>query len=203
MPEFRWEPDIERGEWLRPMEEEPFTSLLSTVPRGFEMYARLFHPIERDRPRATKTWTGVDEGTFFDDADDLETEPASWAQAAASFGTTMHAEALYHRLLRRYYGDTHGVIAPDGWRYGDSQEGCLDVESLAIAAQVLARHTSTPATGIAAIWEGRGHFEPSRAVSYLTGTSFTLPTLLRPFTRQKMKNETDPFREMLRTAPPL
>jgi len=201
MPEFPWEPNIERGEWLRPMEQEPLTSLLSTVPRGFEMYARLFHPIERDRPRATKTWIGVDEETFFEDgndADDLETERASWSQAAASFETTMHAEAQYARLVRSDYGETHGVIAPDGWRYGDSQEGCLDVESLALAAQVLARHTSTPATGIAAIWEGWGHFEPSRAVSYLvdakTSWSGVLPKLAGRTPKKAVKSRSGDIR---------
>ena len=32
---FEWVPDIRRGEWLRPVEAEPFGSILSVVPRGF------------------------------------------------------------------------------------------------------------------------------------------------------------------------
>lgn len=157
---FAWVPDLDRGQWLRPMEAEPWGSVLSIVPRGFEAYARLFHPVERDRPRDTKTWQGLDEATYFAGVHDikaaLETERATWAQAAASFGTTMHAQAQYTRLVRGDYGDVDGVIATDGWRYGDTTEGCLDTTSLAVASAVLARHTSTPDAGIAAIWEGWG-----------------------------------------------
>ncbi|MGP5073865.1 hypothetical protein ACTXI0_15855 [Arthrobacter rhombi] len=165
---FEWEPDLARGEWLRPMEAESFGSLLSVVPRGFEAYARVFHPVERDRPRETKTWLGLDESAFFEGVRDigasLETERATWTDAAASFKTTMHAEAQYASLLRRDYGHAGGAIAADGWRYGDSSEGCLDADSLATVAQVLARHTSTPDAGIAAIWEGWGGLMSSAGV---------------------------------------
>ncbi|KUG51736.1 hypothetical protein AVL61_15955 [Kocuria rosea subsp. polaris] len=157
---FGWVPDLERGEWLRPVEAEPLGSVLSVVPRGFQAYARLFHPVERDRPRATRTWQGLDQATHFAGVHDieaaLETQRASWAQAAASFGTTMHAQAQYARLVRSVYGAVDGVIAADGWRYTDTTEGRLDAASLAAAAAVLARHTSTPDAGIAAIWEGWG-----------------------------------------------
>lgn len=157
---FAWVPDLERGEWLRPMEAEPPDSILSVVPRGFEAYARVFHPVDRDRPRRTRTWQGLDETTYFEGVDDieasLETERTTWAQAAESFGTTMHAQAQYARLLRGDHGDVDGAIAADGWRYGATREGCLDAVSLATASAVLARHTATPDAGIAAIWEGWG-----------------------------------------------
>jgi len=208
--EFPWEPNIERGEWLRPMEEEPFTSLLSTVPRGFEMYARIFHPIERDRPRHTKTWLGVDEATFSDntedandadDADDLETEPASWTQAAASFGTTMHAEAQYARLVRSDYGETHGVIAPDGWRYGDTREGSLDPATFAFASGVLARHTSTPGTGIAAVWEGWGLFDVARASRYSVDTETSRDGVLPKLAGRVPKKSVRSRSEDMETGP--
>ncbi len=168
---FRWVPDLERGEWLRPMEAEPLGSVLSVVPRGFQAYARLFHPVERDRPRATRTWQGLDEATYFAGVRDieaaLETQRATWAQAAASFGTTMHAQAQYARLVRADYGQVDGVIAADGWRYGDTSEGRLDTASLAAAAAVLTRHTSTPEAGIAAIWEGWGGLVSSAGAARL------------------------------------
>ncbi|GAB3617391.1 hypothetical protein GCM10027416_19480 [Okibacterium endophyticum] len=172
---FEWVPDATRGEWLRHMEAEPFGSILSVVPRGFEAYARLFHPVDRDRPHDTKTWQGIDEATYVDGVDDiaasLETERATWAQAAASFGTTMHAEAQYARLVRRDHGNVHGAIAADGWRYGDTFEGCLDAASLATASAVLARHTATPDAGIAAIWEGWGGLTRSAGVAYVVAES--------------------------------
>lgn len=157
---FEWVPDLERGEWLRPMEAEPWGSILSVVPRGFEAYARLFHPVDRDRPRKTKTWQGLDERTYFAGVDDieasLETQRTTWTQTAESFGTTMHAQAQYARLVRGDDGAVHAAIAADGWRYGDTSDGRLDAAALTAASAVLARHTTTPDAGIAAIWEGWG-----------------------------------------------
>jgi hypothetical protein len=168
---FAWVPDTGRGEWLRPVEAEPFGSILSVVPRGFDAYARVFHPVERDRPRETKTWQSVDEAAYFDGVDDigasLERQRSTWAMAAASFGTTMHAQAQYARLVRRDYGSVDGAIAEDGWRYGDTAEGRLDAASLATAAVVLARHTTTPDAGVAAIWEGWGGLASSAGVAHL------------------------------------
>lgn len=168
---FEWVPDVARGEWLRPTEAEPGDSILSVVPRGFAAYARLFHPVGRDRPRATRTWNGLDRSTYFEGIDDieaaLETERATWAQAAATFNTTMHAEAQYASLLRRNYGCCDdGAIAADGWRYGDTSEGNLDPMSLAAASAVLARHTATPNAGIAAVWEGWGGLVSSAGVVF-------------------------------------
>ncbi|KUG61903.1 hypothetical protein AVL61_11305 [Kocuria rosea subsp. polaris] len=172
---FTWVSDLERGEWLRPMEAEPPESILSVVPRGFEAYARVLHPVERDRPRRTRTWQGLDETTYFEGVDDieasLETERATWAQAAASFGTTMHAQAQYARLVRRDDGEVDGAIAADGWRYGDTSEGCLDAVSLAAASAVLARHTTTPDAGVAAVWEGWGGLLSSAGVAHFVPES--------------------------------
>lgn len=181
MPDrFEWVPDLGRGEWLRPVEAEPFGSILSVVPSGFQAYARVFHPVERDRPRDTKTWQGIDERTYFDGVDDiaasLETELATWSKVAASFGTTMHSDSQYARLVRRDQDDTGVVIAADGWRYAAPLEGCIDAASLAAASAVLARHTTTPDAGIAAIWEGWGGLVSSAGVAYLSSeTSFGRP----------------------------
>lgn len=172
MPDrFEWVPDIRRGKWLRPVEAEPFGSILSVVPRGFQAYARVFHPVERDRPHDTKTWQGIDERTYFDDVNDiaaaLETERTTWANVASSFGTTMHSEAQYAQLVRRDHGNANVAIAADGWRYAAPLEGCIDAASLAAASAVLARHTRTPDAGIAAVWEGWGGLVSSAAVAYL------------------------------------
>jgi hypothetical protein len=171
MPErFAWVPDPGRGEWLRPLEKEPFGSLLSVVPRGYEAYARVFHPLERDRPRERGTWLGVDTSTHFQGVEDLEaaleTEPASWAMAAASFGTTMHPTAQSARLVRREYGEAENAIAPDGWRYSPPPEGCLEAASLAVLASVLAHHTGSPDAGVAAVWDGWGGLVSSAGVAH-------------------------------------
>lgn len=157
---FEFVPDVDRGEWLRLMEAEPFSSVCSVVPRGYEMYARVFHPAFRDRPSATQTWHGFDEATYFNDAADLdavlESERSTWRMMATAFDTTMHPEAQSARLLRSEPGEVHSAIGQDGWRYSAPDEGNLEVASLAALSRVLARHTGTPDAGVAAIWEGWG-----------------------------------------------
>ncbi|TLP96986.1 hypothetical protein FEF26_08365 [Nesterenkonia salmonea] len=170
--QLAWVPDVARGEWLRPMEEQPLGSILTLVPPGFEMYARIFHPVERDRPRKTDTWIGVDQERAFDGVDDidaaLETQRVTWADTAASFGTIMHRTAQYPRLVRSDYEESDGVVAPDGWRYSGPSEGCLDAETLTTVAAVLARHTTTPHSGVAAIWEGWGGLTSSDGLGYFS-----------------------------------
>lgn len=169
---FKSAPDTSRGEWLRPMQAEPFCSLSSIVPKGFEAYARLFHPVQRDRPRKTKSWKGLDERTYFDGVRDidaeLETEFTTWEQAAESFGTTMHAQAQYARLVRSDYGNSHASIADDGWRYLGTSGGHLEAPSLTAVSKILARHTSTPDAGIAAVWDGWGGLNSLAGLAYLT-----------------------------------
>lgn len=172
MPEtFEWVPDVARGEWLRPVEAESFDSILSVVPPGFQAYARVFHPVERDRPRGTNTWRGIDERTYSAGVEDiaasLQTEWVTWAKVAASFGTTMHSESQYARLVRCDHDDRGVVIGADGWRYSSPAEGRLDSVSLSAASAVLARHTKTPDAGIAAIWEGWGGLASSAGVAFM------------------------------------
>ncbi len=194
---FGYVRDVSRGEWLRPLEAEPFGSILSIVPRGYEMYARVFHPLKRDRPVPTKTWQGIDEATYFKGFADidslLESERATWAQAATSFGTTMHPEAQYARLVPHESDVVQQAIAPDGWRYGEPHEGSLDATSLTATARVLARHTSTPDAGIAAIWSGWGGL-----VSSVGAAPFRRPVItLTPFwygVAQRLKRSLVPFR---------
>lgn len=173
MPEqLMWEPDVSRGEWLRPMESEPFASILSVVPRGFEAYARIFHAVERDRPRATGTWHGVEEESLFAGVTDieaaLETGRTTWAEVAAAFGTTMHSEAQYARLVGLRRWEESQTVAPDGWRYDMPPEGSCDPGSFTGAARVLARHTTTPSAGVAAVWEGWGGLMSSEGYATYT-----------------------------------
>lgn len=169
---FKWVPDVDRGDWLRPMEAEAFASTMSVVPRGFEAYARVFHPISRDRPKDGNTWQEYDAATSLQGMQDLLVhEPTTWAQAAASFGTIMHGQAQFSQLVRRKYYDLDELRAPDAWRYFEPEEGRLEVDSLAVLAAVLTRHTATPNSGIAAIWEGHGGLVSSAGVIHLTSAA--------------------------------
>lgn len=68
----------------------------------------------------------------------------------------MHPQAQYSKISRSDPDTSHSVLADDGWRYLGTSDGRLEVPSLMMLANVLARHTRTPTTGIAAIWSGWG-----------------------------------------------
>lgn len=196
--------DVGRGEWLRPMEAEPFSSLLSMAPRGYEMYARVFHPLDRDRPVATKTWHGTDEATYFEGVSDigasLETEYSTWATVAESFDTTMHPNAQYARLTGSGPDEVQQSISPDGWRYGVPQTGNLEVTSLATVAEVLSRHTATPDTGIAAIWEGWGGLVSSAGSQRFTVELSDNPFVDHPAETGVWRTAAESLRRRLATA---
>ncbi len=150
------------------------------VPRGFPAYARVFHPVVRERPvgrpwpplpfdRHRREWDA-----FHDAAPQIDVEPSSWARAAGAMGTTMHPFAQWTRLV------APGVIIEnedfprdrDGWRYLPPQEGRLDPAALAALAQVLAAHTTTPDAGGIAVWEGWGDIVGAMRVASGSTTLF-------------------------------
>ncbi|MBD3943429.1 hypothetical protein IF188_17190 [Microbacterium sp. NEAU-LLC] len=159
---MEWTGDTAAGDWLRQDIDQPWRGTMNDiVPRGFEGYARVFHRSTRERPvgrpwpaepyeRHRAEWDAVMHG-------DIDVEPARWADAAAAFGTTMHAGAQWNRLVR---GDfrARGVepLDGDGWRYSEPREGCLDPESVAALAAVAAEYTTTPDDAYVAVWEGWG-----------------------------------------------
>lgn len=169
---FKWVPDVERGEWLRAMETEPFASTMSIVPRGFEAYARVFHSLSRDRPKDGNTWLEHDAASNLQQLQDLLVhEPTSWAHAAGSFGTIMHGQAQFNQLVRRDHYDFDELRAPDGWRYFAPEEDNLEIPALATLSTVLTKHTATPTSGIAAIWEGWGGMVSSAGRASFTFTA--------------------------------
>lgn len=140
------------GIWLKHLLAEDFGSPNTVVPRGFEAYARILHPIDRDRPRAPQTWATVDAAT----SPDIETELGSWADLAAATSTRLGPYTQSADILPARTTMHEEWFTADGWRYGQSEEGNLDPDTLARVATVLSHHTGTPASGVAAIWEGWG-----------------------------------------------
>ena len=53
-----WITDVSQGAWLAERVDAVWHDMHSAVPRGYEAYARVFHPIDRDRPGTTKGWHG-------------------------------------------------------------------------------------------------------------------------------------------------
>lgn len=148
----------------------------AVVPHGFRAYARVFHPaLVRSLPDGPvptyDEWERLQEaerqrlaGLFVD-------APATWAETAAAFGTTMHPFAQWQRIVRTPEGEGWQIrVAPDGREFSAPVEGDLDADALAILAGHLASHTATPDAGYAALWDGWGGLlgfvgqSPSRAL---------------------------------------
>ena len=103
---MEWTPDVSAGDWIRDRLDDGAewgASMHGVVPRGFEAYARVFHPAWRDRPVGAdwpvepyshRAWD-----SFFASHPDLGVvdERVSWAATAAamalfSFGSGTEAD---------------------------------------------------------------------------------------------------------------
>ncbi len=165
---MEWTADVSAGDWLheRLDDVDAWTgSVHGVVPRGFEAYARVFHPAWRDRPVGAewprepysdhRVWDA-----FHAAHPDLETidERVEWATVAAAMGTTMHPRAQWGSIIRfdPYANRENDPRDADGWRYLDPEQGSMPAEVFAALATALAPHTSTPGDGFVAVWEGWG-----------------------------------------------
>ncbi|MFC4138201.1 MULTISPECIES: hypothetical protein [unclassified Microbacterium] len=154
-----WIGDPGIGDWLR----ERLDENLGVVPHGFAAYARILHPAQvRSLPdRAVPTgseWERMPEAEREALFDRLVDEPATWAETATAFGTTLHPLAQWQRIVRTPPEEDWNVrIAPDGREFTSPDEGVLTPALFALIARHLAAHTTTPDAGVAAIWEGWGH----------------------------------------------
>ncbi|MCK6079558.1 hypothetical protein KZX37_02845 [Microbacterium sp. EYE_5] len=129
---MEWTADVSAGDWLRERIDDPWTwTMHDVVPRGFEAYARVFHPPLADDRRS------------------------SWSEAARAFGSLFHPVSQWQGLTGRI-NDGAPAEAPDGRSFDPPVQGGLEPDLLALVAAILARHTTTPDAGIVALWEGHG-----------------------------------------------
>lgn len=134
---MEWIADVSVGDWLRERLDDNWGDIHHFVPHGFEAYARIFH-----RPSVAV-------------ADDSEGTSSTWAEAASAFGTTLHAQASWQRIVRTPVDeDWRERRADDGRSFSAPAEGELDVDTLRFVAAHLMAHTTTPDHGCAAVWEG-------------------------------------------------
>lgn len=163
---MQWTRDVAAGEWLRERLDsswQPPFSMHMVVPRGFEAYARIFHPVARERPIG-RAWPPLPHeehkaawAAFASAWPEIDTEHVRWSEVARTFGTRLHPDSRWGRLVG--HTEPYNNAEPQdaaGWRYLGPQEGRLDPETLATAAALLAAHTSTPDAGYVAVWEGWG-----------------------------------------------
>lgn len=113
------------GAWIGPRLGGQFGAVTLEVPKGFEAYARIFHP-----------------------ASDPFGKPVKWAEVAKACGTTPHPEMQWHALLglgdaselRGSYspGDGSGVT----WAGSDPPTGPMPIDTLDSLCHVLANYTA-------------------------------------------------------------
>ncbi len=151
------------GDWIRDRLDTS-TATGTYVPGGFEAYARVFHPVFRERPVGAAWPEPGDEAAWAQFAvagHEIDTESVTWRQAADALGMRFDARDSWGSLSGAR--DHDDVRDGSGWRYQDPGEGALDPDVLTAVARVLAAHTETPDDGFAAVWDGWGGLVGGRA----------------------------------------
>lgn len=152
---MRWTGDVASGAWIAPR-LQGWGCVGSTVPRGFEAYARVFHPLEARRLISASESIEVD------------TRVVTWAEVASGRGTTWHPVMQWGSVSGSQYDE---IDLGGGWSLGPPDQGRLALAVLATICEVLAEHTLTPADTIVGVWEGWGDLHPGSGMRYLTFTS--------------------------------
>lgn len=112
------------GAWIEPRLAGEVGAVTLQVPKGFEAYARIFHP-----------------------ASDPEGGPVRWAEVAKACGTVPHREMQWHAILgladADELGGSYNPNDPNGvkWAGSDPMTGAMDVEALDALCEILAVHT--------------------------------------------------------------
>ena len=133
---FRPAQDSEPARWLEQRLRTFGRNVLSVVPSGFEVYARVFHP----------AWRVT-----------LETRsPLRWAEVAAQNGRTPHREMQWPSIRGEEPPYDHSKLKKgDTWVEGP-EEGNLPPEVAATLWPLLKQHTGTSERCFFAVWEGFG-----------------------------------------------
>ena len=120
---------------------EPDWSVCTCVPRGFEAYARIFHPAWRLR---------LEEGV-------VVREPVTWAAVAAVTGRTVHRRMQWRQIIGR--GRPEEPIR-DQWLadgetvFDDPDEGTLPQSVATRLCEILLPHTQAPEACRFGVWIG-------------------------------------------------
>jgi hypothetical protein len=113
------------GVWIEPRLGGEFGAVTLQVPRGYEEYARIFHP-----------------------AKDADSNPVRWADVAEGLGKIAHREMQWHTLLGFSDPDElSGSYGPDTavgprWSGYDPPTGRMDLKTLDALCGILAVHTT-------------------------------------------------------------
>ncbi|HWK91361.1 MAG TPA: hypothetical protein VNR17_03770 [Luteimicrobium sp.] len=145
---MRFTPDVVRGDWILPRLRGGGV-VGGIVPRGFEAYARVLHPVTAHVPTI---------GT------DVPPETLRWSEVAAL--SSRRPRAVVHPLVQwsSIAGDPYGDVAlTDGRVASAPPDGALDARSLGRLARLLAGATTQPDRLTAGVWNGYGVLRPGRS----------------------------------------
>ena len=118
---------IEKADWFVSALSADYT-VDGLVPRHFPAFARILHPAH----------------------DPLDERPVPWSEVAEAEGMTLHPHAAFDALIR------HKSAQRTRWDIGDPEVATLDDKRLAILAEILAKHTTTPDAVWLNVWDGFG-----------------------------------------------
>lgn len=141
---MRWVREIERGEWIRSRLSGPLGSVGSTIPSGFDAYARILHPstVTRYHPKGRGN-----------PQEDYTQELWSWAQIAGHTQATIHPQVQWIRAA----GHQYDSLPLPGNRNADPPPlGHLAPTIMANVMSIAGKHTSAADGITAALWEGWG-----------------------------------------------
>lgn len=138
-----WSEDVRAGAWIAPRLGS-FGQVAFTVPRGFEAYVRVLHPV-RDRDDRATTWAEICEVT----------------------DCSAHALMQWQSISTPRVEDGSGRTPSAGraWEGEDPEVGSLETSALTVLCQVLAAHTPPVADCCFALWEGWGWIAGSPSVA--------------------------------------
>lgn len=145
--------DIASGAWIAE-HLSGWGKVGGVVPRGFEAYARIFHPTEARRVISSEPL-------------EVETRMVTWTEVAETKGTAWHPAAQWGSLSTSQYGE---IDLGDGWELGPPDQGRLPLDQLAAVSGLLAQHTGTPSDSVVGIWAGWGELHPGTGMKVLTFT---------------------------------
>ncbi len=168
---MRFTPDVARGDWILPRVRGGgivVGGLVGgVVPRGFDAYARVLHPVTAYVPVV---------GT------DVPPETLRWSEVAAL--SSRRPRAVVHPLVQWSSiagAPSRDVALTDGRVASAPPDGALAPDAWSGLARHLAAHTAEPGLLTAGVWNGYGTLRPGRSsrafvAVYDDGTGGPAPT---------------------------
>lgn len=132
-PQTQWSTAVEAAGWIA-ASLAPFEDYLvaSVIPRGFEAYARVLHPVRASLGKGTRA--------------------VRWSEIAQWSGVPLHPDSQFHSIALPA-GQPAG---PAPWNSQGPERGSLDLTDAETLVEVLGTRTSTPDSCLFCLWDGWG-----------------------------------------------